>query len=103
MFPALPAKAIGSVKDLDESYRKPGRMKILLSFGNDDAILDSASRFVVMYRFGSIGAPAAAETKTKEGTFLKEASCARVMASKGSRQPLAVIFIEKQIETQQPT
>ncbi|KAL8946622.1 MAG: hypothetical protein Q9222_007013 [Ikaeria aurantiellina] len=61
IFPALPAKAIGMVKALDESYRNPGRMNILLSFGNDDAMVDSASRFVVMYRFGSIGAPAAAE------------------------------------------
>lgn len=29
--------------------------------GNDDAIVDSASLFVVIYRFGSIGAPAAAD------------------------------------------
>ena len=43
-------------------------MKILLSFGRDDAIVDSASLFVVIYRLGSIGAPAAAEIKTKDGT-----------------------------------
>ncbi|KAL8722641.1 MAG: hypothetical protein Q9181_007439 [Wetmoreana brouardii] len=61
IFPALPAKAMGNVNDLDESYRKPGRMNILRNFGNEEAIVDSASRFVVMYRFGSIGAPAAAE------------------------------------------
>lgn len=45
-------------------------------------MVDSASRFVVMYLFGSIGAPAAAEMKTNEGTFWKEASCARVIAAK---------------------
>lgn len=57
-------------------------MKTLRSFGNEDAMVDSASRFVVMYLLGSMGAPAAAEMKTKEGTFWKEASCARVMAAK---------------------
>lgn len=61
MLPTLPAKAIGSVKVLDESKRKPGRMNIFRSFGNDDAMVDSASRLVVMYRFGNIGVPAAAE------------------------------------------
>ena len=53
---------------------------MLLSFGNDEAIVDSASLFVVMYRFGSMGAPAAAEMKTNEGTLWKDASCARVIA-----------------------
>ena len=57
-------------------------MKILRSLGNEDAIVDSASRLVVMYRLGSIGAPAAAEMKTKEGTFWKDASWARVIAGK---------------------
>lgn len=36
-------------------------MNMLRSFGNDDAIVDSASRLVVIYRFGSMGVPAAAE------------------------------------------
>ena len=61
MFPAAPAKAMGRVKDLEESYKKPGRMKMLRNFGIDDAMVDSASRLVVMYRFGSMGAPAAAD------------------------------------------
>ncbi len=56
-------------------------MKILRSLGNEEAIVDSASRFVVMYLFGSRGAPAAAEMKMKDLTFWKEASCARVIAS----------------------
>lgn len=57
-------------------------MKILRSLGNEEAIVDSASRLVVIYRLGSIGAPAAAEMKTKEGTFWEEASWARVIAGK---------------------
>ena len=36
--------------------------------GKEDAIVDSASRFVVIYLFGNIGAPAAADMKTKDGT-----------------------------------
>ena len=71
---------MGRVNDLDESYKKPGRMKILRNFGSDDEMVDSASRLVVMYLFGNIGAPAAADMKTKDGTFWKEASCASVMA-----------------------
>ncbi|KAL9033179.1 MAG: hypothetical protein Q9180_006088, partial [Flavoplaca navasiana] len=46
MLPAAPANAIGRVNDLDESYKKPGRMKILRNFGNDDEMVDSASRLV---------------------------------------------------------
>lgn len=69
MFPALPANAMGRVNMRDESYRKPGLMKILRSFGSDDAIVDSASLLVVIYRFGSIGAPAAADMKTNDGTL----------------------------------
>ena len=42
---------------------------MLLSFGSDEAIVDSASRFEVMYRPGRIGVPAAADMKTKEATF----------------------------------
>ena len=53
---------------------------MLLNFGNDEAIVDSASRFVLIYRDGRIGAPAAADMKTKVGTFSKFASCARVIA-----------------------
>lgn len=56
-------------------------MKTLRSLGSEDAMVDSASRFVVMYLFGSMGAPAAADMKTNEGTLWKEASCARVMAA----------------------
>ena len=57
---------------------------MLRSLGNAEAIVDSASRFVVMYRLGSMGAPAAAEMKTKEGTPWKDASCASVIAGKKS-------------------
>ena len=39
-------------------------MKIERSLGREDAMVDSASLFVVMYRVGSIGAPAAAEMYT---------------------------------------
>ena len=55
-------------------------MKMLRSLGKEEAIVDSASLLVVMYRLGSIGVPAAAEMKTKEGTFCEEASCASVIA-----------------------
>ncbi len=80
ILPALPANAIGRVNLRELSYRNPGRMKMLLSFGSDEAIVDSASLFVVIYRFGSIGAPAAADMKTNDGTFWKDASWARVIA-----------------------
>ena len=56
-------------------------MKILRRFGKDDEMVDSASLLVVMYRRGSIGAPAAAEMNTKEGTFSATASCASVIAT----------------------
>lgn len=56
-------------------------MKILRRLGNEDAMVDSASRLVVMYLFGKSGAPAAAEMKTKDLTFWKDASCARVIAT----------------------
>lgn len=69
MLPIVPANAMGRVNSREESYKKPGRMKILRSLGKEDAIVDSASLFVVMYRLGNIGAPAAAEMKTKVGTF----------------------------------
>ena len=59
-------------------------MKILRSLGNEEAIVDSASRLVVMYRLGNMGAPAAAEMKTKEETFWEKASWARVIAGKSS-------------------
>lgn len=61
-------------------------MKILRSLGNEEAIVDSASRLVVMYRLGSMGAPAAAEMKTKDGTLWEDASCARVIARKRTSQ-----------------
>ena len=53
---------------------------MLLILGNEEAIVDSASLFVVIYRFGRIGVPAAAEMKTKDGTFCALASCASAMA-----------------------
>lgn len=59
--PIVPAAAIGNVSHREESYSRPGRMKMLRSLGSEDAIVDSASLFVVMYRLGSIGAPPAAE------------------------------------------
>lgn len=49
-------------------------MKILRSLGNEDSMVDSASRLVVMYLRGNKGAPAAAEMKTKDLTFWKDAS-----------------------------
>ena len=51
-------------------------------------MVDSASRLVVIYRLGSIGAPAAAEMKTKEDTFWEDASWASVIAGKGSQSIL---------------
>lgn len=74
MLPALPKNAIGKVKVRDESYRNPGRMKILRSFGNEDAMVDSASLLVVMYLLGRIGVPAAAEMKTNDEQFWAAAS-----------------------------
>lgn len=71
---------MGRVKRRELSYKKPGRTKILLRFGKDEAMVDSASLFVVIYRLGNIGAPAAAEIYTNEGTFCSEDSCARVIA-----------------------
>lgn len=56
-------------------------MKTLRRLGNEDAMADSASRLVVIYLFGKIGAPAAAEMKMKDLTFSKAASCARVIAT----------------------
>ena len=69
MLPIVPANAIGRVNSREESYKKPGLMKILRSLGKEEAIVDSASLFVVMYRLGSIGVPAAADMKTKVGTL----------------------------------
>ena len=51
--------------------------------GNREAMVDSASRFVVMYRLGRIGVPAAAEIKTNAGTRCNDDSWARVMAAVG--------------------
>lgn len=73
---------MGKVNVLDESYRKPGRIKILRSLGNDEAIVDSASRLVVIYRLGNIGVPTAAEIYTKVGTCSASASWARTMAER---------------------
>ena len=53
---------------------------MLRMLGNRDAIVDSASRLVVIYLVGSIGAPPAAEMKTKVPTFFVAASCARAIA-----------------------
>ena len=80
ILPALPKNAIGKVNVLEESYRNPGRRKMLRSFGREDAIVDSASLLVVIYRLGRIGVPAAAEMKTKDGTFCEDASMASVIA-----------------------
>ena len=68
---------------------------MLRSEGKEDAIVDSASRFVEIYREGSIGAPAAAEMKMKEGMDWAEDSRARVMAICNlfsiSRAPVSVV------------
>lgn len=46
---AIPPKAaMGMVKDLEESYRKLGRRNILRIAGKFEAMIDSASRLVVM-------------------------------------------------------
>ena len=79
-FPAKPPNAITRVNVLELSYRKPGRKKMLRSWGKEEAMVDSASRFALMYREGRSGAPAAAEMKTKEGTEREEAVRARVIA-----------------------
>ena len=66
---------------------------MLRSLGNEEAIVDSASRLVVIYLLGSMGAPAAAEMNTKEGTLWEFASWARVIAGKKSvRFRLFVLF-----------
>lgn len=59
---------------------KPGRIKILRSSGSEDEMVASASRLVVMYRAGRMGAPAAAEMYTKAGTCSFEDSWASAMA-----------------------
>ena len=48
MLPIVPANAMGRVNSREESYRKPGLMNMLRSLGREEAIIDSASRFVVM-------------------------------------------------------
>jgi hypothetical protein len=48
--------------------------------GNEEPMVDSAARFVTIYRWGRTGAPAAAEMYMKVGTFLVEDSRARRMA-----------------------
>ena len=53
---------------------------MLRSLGSEDAMVSSACRFVVMYRFGSIGVPAAADIYTNDGTCSATDSCARVIA-----------------------
>ena len=58
----------------------PGRMNIERMEGKEEAIVDSAARFVVMYLWGRTGAPAAAEMYMKVGTFFVEDSRARRMA-----------------------
>lgn len=78
--------ANGTVKNLDESYKNPGLMKIFRISGNREAIVDSASRLVVMYLPGNIGAPPAADIKTKVLTFFAAASCARAIAGKFYQQ-----------------
>ena len=62
------------MKVRDESYKKPGRIKMLRSFGNEDAMVDSASLLVVMYLLGRIGVPAAAEMNTNDEAFWAAAS-----------------------------
>lgn len=76
-----PPRAIGRVNFLLESYMKPGRMKMLRRSGRVDVMVASASLFVVMYRAGSTGAPAAAEMYTKAGTCSFEDSWASAIAT----------------------
>lgn len=67
--PINPPKAIGNVSFLLESYMNAGRTKIPRSCGSDEAMVSSASLFVVIYLLGRMGAPAAAEMYTNVGTF----------------------------------
>ena len=76
-----PPKAIGNVNFRLESYMKAGRIKILRNSGKVAVIVFSASRLVVMYLDGRIGAPAAADINTKAGTFSFEDSWANAMAT----------------------
>lgn len=55
-------------------------MKILRSPGSLDSMVVSASRFVVIYRLGSIGAPEAADMYTNVGTCSLDDSFASAMA-----------------------
>lgn len=58
----------------------PGRTNIERMEGNEELMVDSAARFVIIYRWGRTGAPAAAEMYMKVGTFWVEDSRARRMA-----------------------
>jgi hypothetical protein len=60
---------MGNVNFLLESYKKPGRMKMLRRLGSDEDMVASASLLVVIYLLGNMGAPAAADTYTNVGTF----------------------------------
>lgn len=82
--PRNPPNAIGNVNFLLESYMNAGRIKILLRSGSFDDMVASASRLVVIYLLGRIGAPPAAEMNTNVGTCWPDDSCASAIAICGS-------------------
>lgn len=69
------------VNDRDGSYMNGARMNIDRISGKAAAIVDSAARFVVIYRAGRTGAPAAAETYKKVGTLVEDDCFARDIAA----------------------
>lgn len=71
---------MGKVNFLLESYMNGGRMKTLRSSGSWEDIVVSASRLVVIYRLGSIGAPEEAEMYTKVDACSFKDSCAKAIA-----------------------
>ena len=71
---------MGKVNFLLESYMNGGRMKTLRSSGSWEDIVVSASRLVVMYLLGSIGAPPEAEMNTKVDACSFKDSCAKAIA-----------------------
>lgn len=78
--PPYVTAAIGIVNPLLESNKNPGRKNKFLIFGKFVAIESSASRFVLIYLAGKIGAPAAAEIYAKLLTPASFASLANTIA-----------------------
>lgn len=77
----MPPAAIGTVNVREESHINGARINIERIEGNVVEMMDSASRFVVMYRAGRMGVPAAADMYRKVGTFFNEDSWASETAA----------------------